>query len=1651
MFKMENFKKYRVWIGCVCAGVFILILFFLARGNPQPVQEVMTFEPEIATELTVSLNAGESSAPGLPVSLIFSEPIDIASFKDNVFFVPHVPYVIVQNDDYSVNIRPEQAWNEDQSHTHIIIGTGYVSENGNSFNSPQILSFLVGSIAESFEPLVAPEEEEDGSEGEEGEEEEEEDIPTVRYLGSTGNYVVNSNDNMTLVFAAHNLEATIPVIVETYRLPNIARLKQQWHIYRDHDVSLSLLERTDTNVFLLDNGSSYFTLPHQGDGAYIIAVTYTDPFTGEVNHHRTSYIVTPLSVYLQASNRDTLAWIASSQPNDVMQGLRIYFGDEVEPTAITDHNGMAFFNNTSMDDVDDGEDNTAYDGDTSSLNNEIRFRIYNQMGELIYFDNGVSQSARGLRERFYSYLFLDRTIYRPEDTINFWGIVQPFRNNVRNMPDTVRITFDANGLNLVQELPLGPDGVFNGTIELERIRSAQYSIQTSLHFSSDEDVSDDDTHIVLDRRHVSVRDFQKPAFTIESKVDRNFYFSGDYVTVTSTIAFFDGTPSPNSMVEVSYFDFGARIWVELDDVETDANGNAEFTFPAWATGGHVTGGLTRNSYRIRIASDGEDIIHMGSYYVFPSDILIDARMQRQEDNENISLVIQTFMLDKESEALQAEFESANRWLDNNRLLQIAKGEPVDVSNLQISLTWNFFDQNDAHQRHNFHSWIRYFAEDGKTVHSRRMLFAPNYNFRYIVDRNPDVPIRLIVDPSTGERMLAGETRDGSLTIDGILYMGESYIDWNRPVFSQATIRFNDSLNNTRTGRGFYPNFLDYREDWDSEALPIIIEGYSMAISNLNSDIDIPVQAGQFNFIHVDIGDTLHFNLMYDSEPIEGDGRILYALIQDGVIRHRMVAGNSFYFQYILDYGPNLNLVVVYFDGQHIRPISQTRISANALSMQFNVDVTTDRAFYAPGDTVNLTVRTTDRNGNGVPANICIAVVDEAVFAVSEQHIFLWHDFYDDIRFTNNEVWQYFTIWRGAPPSEPYRDGNDKDGNANLVFHDNFRSNFRDTAAFLPASTNRSGYAHLTFQLPDNNTSWRITTVAIGDNLMTGQARDNFISTLPFFVRPVVNTKYIEGDDIAMLVQGHGIVLNANSDVSFVVNIIGDDVNETVAFRGLAYVSHELNFGKLPSGSYTLTFQASYGAYTDTIVLPISVIRNNLELVISRAVDFNQNLDIEATRFPVTLTFFDHSAQPFITSLNSLLGHFCMQTNQRMSRIVAKQALRDSIPGATIPSYIAQTSENIADMQNADGGIGNDVGSPSDPMITTYVLLASTDGQFDLRAMAEYFRGVLGRPDGVTPMVAALCNLGLAFIGDEMITLEFLRAELERTTDLAVKAHYIAAIAALGDIETALELYNRYCAPYMEGTRNERTTAAVWIAATLLGHRDADEIALYFGRMPWRINTLFECMIYVRHFDRIIEPSTLIYTMGGQEYIIELGAMAIERRQGRFMHTHVLSRSDLESLEFTYIPENVRATIYYIGEPSEIGLDPSDNMTIDKSIQPIGDNTFEVTIRIFLDRDAPLGQYDISGWIPSNTRLYDFDRRYQLSDGNYVHFRTRHELQNLYISFNRNRQAQQTIFYRYRVRQVFESEAVLDTVYMIHGDTGENAHSVRSVFSTKSDS
>lgn len=1550
-------------------------------------------------QLTAFYAGGSSIFQYDPVRIVFSQQVDIDSFEENLSISPPTPYHI-EYDHATVTLWPERGWEAGRRYT-LAIDTGYAGKNGRQLAKRQVFSF--GVRGESAVP----------------------DRPMME-LVSDRDYILSDARDMTLVFRAEALEHNVPVVVETYRVPTLEKYREQSHIYLDYDVPLDILERADTNVYLVENGENRFSLPHPGEGAYIVSARYAHPHTGLETEERAGYLITPISVYMQSSSRDTLVWINSSKTGGPLPGYSISFGDAEEPLGTTGADGTVFLTDRNT-------------GGGEYFDAPRDFRVYDPDGALVYYDMGVGENGYH-EERYYSYLFLDRTLYKPEDTVCFWGFVRPYRNNRQSdMPSTVTVTFDPGGLELTREVPLSANGVFSGEFSLERIKSSQYQVQASLHFPDDEE-GGSGVKRTFESAYLSVKEYQKPSYVIESNVHDNFYGAGDEVVVTATASFYDGTPVPRFPLEVSrYTPTGG--WVSLDAVETDEHGNATFSFPAWVEGrSGLDAGPAAERYRVTIQSDGESITHIGQYSVFPSDILVETAMDRL--GNNLAMTVRTYLLDLTSPRLQAAMSDAgsldNDWLSNDRLLQIARGEPVDVEDMTLSLRWDYRDTRSI--RH------RYYNAAASTG------FSNSYSLDTVANSNPDVAV--IDDPVTGEKLVRFSTRGGAATVTDLIYLEDGRaIDFASPAYCRGAVKFKDGAGNSRFAYAHYPSADGYREDWNdaqSERKPV--PGFSFEVYNRTSDTDLtPGRADGYDrgyhyynsSVSVDVGDTLRFTLVEDGLPLPGDGRILYSVIQDGVLQRRVVSGDTFDLTIGMEHGLSSKLVAVYYDQTGVRIINQLDLKVQSDSMALRLAISPDKTSYRPGDTVTLGVRATDSKGRGVSGNLCVAVVDESIFALSEQYVSVLSDLYGDLRYLDNSVRQYFTTYRDELP-EQWMDGGKGDGGM-VDFYDSHRSNFKDTALFFPTVTNSSGNATVTFKLPDNATSWRITAVEISDSLMGGQSKSNIISTLPFFCRPVLTSKYIEGDDFAMLVQGHGTLLDADSDIEYVVTVTGDGYEKTITASGKAYIAQEINFGKLPVGSYTVLSRAQYLGYADTVELPIDVIKSNLELVVNKPLDLSRPFDISAVRYPVTVTFFNKEAQPFVTSINSLFGHYCMQTSQRLSRVIAKQSLRRSMPDQQIPTYIADTGENIADMQNTDGGIGPTLNSTSDPLLTTYVLLVAPD-QFNRNQMSAYYHRQLETLQSAKEIAA--CHLGLSVLGE--MDAKALNGLAAQSASLDVKAYYIAALAVIGETEAAGALYEAHCAPHTarpaannQSLDWERDAAACWIAASLLHHEDADRLSLHFGSYAWRYRTLYECMIYVSNYQEIIEPSSFRYSVGGQTRSVTLGAgeddggYAKRFDTAQLMHALVLSKSELESFRLLDYSDNLTAVAYYIGEPEEIGIEPSPNLRMTKEIEQVDDSTYEVTLVMRFSQNAPTGQYDISDWIPSNTRRYDLDQGRDFS--------ARQEGQNLYISYYHREQQPRIVTYSYRVRKTFTGEAALDTAYLIHGDTGENCRTEKGVF------
>lgn len=1552
------------------------------------------------------------------LTLVFTEQVDIYSLEENMTIAPRTAYTL-SYDLNKVYIEPDVEWIATDNY-QIKIDAAYVSKAGKEFAETQVLTFKVPAPRTTTKPSTSG----GSGSGSSGSTATAPPKPQVSLQG-TDNFVLDMQTPMSMHFTASGLKKDMPVLVETYRMESLEKYRTQGRVYLDSDIRLAEMEKLDTNAFFVKNGETSFEVPSFGEGAYFLSATYKLPGTDEEVEVRTSYLVTPMTVYMQSSARDTVVWLNRSGESAPLAGYSVTFDGGAEPVGVTDADGVL---KVPLKVEGEGEEPDKTIPPPSS------FTIRDPEGTLVYYDDAELSRDYYHNERYYSYLFLDRTIYKPEDTVSFWGFVQPFRNNETELPESVTVVFDDGGLDLRVEAELAPSGVYHGEIALERIKSTQYAIQAELHFPPLVE-GEAGTRHVLETEYVSVKEFEKPTFVLSSRTDKDFYGPDDTVTVTVNASFYDGTPLPFYPLEVMYHDLYNYTQVDIKDIVTDSSGKATFRFPAVAGGASLYEEKSPRTgqYMVRIASDGEQVSTVGAYTHFPSDTLVETSIERQQDGRNLEMTVRAYKLNMQSPQLRAYFASNPSYyyygLDNRRLLEIARGEPVDVS-LNMGLHWSYTDARKIRHRN--------------TQGSQSLDYIQFENSYSLDTGAADPGFKVIEDWETNQKRITVETRDGVAVVRDLIYLPEGgEIDFEQDVRMYATLSYKDGKENRCEQSLYYPRdtYWDYYGDAYRETEePRVIKGYSFTIVNTATGEDITPSADYYRYVTMAAGQQYSFRLLKDGKPVETEGRILYTILNDGVYRHGVAAGDSFQLPYEVSFGRNARMVAVYFDGEKPHYIRQLDLEASEASLGVEIEVTPDKDSYRPGDPVNLAVRATDAVGNGVAGNLCVAVVDESIFALSEQYIDVLYSLYSEIQGIDNSVRQYCSTYR----DEPYVDDNmwdgGKGGGDGVEFYDSYRSNFKDTALFLPTTTDAGGNGRIQFTLPDNTTSWRITAVEVAGDLRAGYSKSNIISTLPFFCKPVMTSKYIEGDDISMLVQGHGTLLEEGSDISYTVTLTGDGVEETLSVDAKAFEAMEFNFGKLPIGEYTVVARAQYSGYSDTVELPLSVIKSNLELVISKTVDVAPRLDLSAARYPVTLTLYDESNEAFFTSINSLMGHYCMQANQRMSRFVAKRVVRQTVEGGgRLPSYIAEGNDYASDMQNTDGGIAFYPGDASEPLVTTYVVAIAKD-QFNLKSMAAYYRRQLENTS-LSDKQRAACWLGLAIIEDA--TPQELLKLLEEAKSVDDKAYLIAGLAYLGETEQALALYNEHLAPVMKkmnssGSTEEkdRDLAAIWIASSLLNETDADALSVYFGKASWRYRTLFECMIYVTNYNRMVTPSSFTYTVKGVSRTVNLGVTG--------MQTLVLNKSEMDTLQFSGYTQGLRAAAYYVGEPTEIGLEQSENMEISKSVRPVSDNTYEVTVAIHLKENAPLGDYDVNDWVPSNARLYGHDDTHT-SGGETVYFDVTEEGQKLYVSFYNGVQKDRTIQFKYRIRQTYQSEAVLDTTYMIHGDSGENCNTEKGVF------
>jgi uncharacterized protein YfaS (alpha-2-macroglobulin family) len=245
---------------------------------------------------------------------------------------------------------------------------------------------------------------------------------------------------------------------------------------------------------------------------------------------------------------------------------------------------------------------------------------------------------------------------------------------------------------------------------------------------------------------------------------------------------------------------------------------------------------------------------------------------------------------------------------------------------------------------------------------------------------------------------------------------------------------------------------------------------------------------------------------------------------------------------------------------------------NSQVKELQVEVTPQADSYQPGDEAEVKIVVRDNQGRPVSAEVSLAVVDEAIFSLSEELTESMIDSFYGRRL--NAVQTYHSM---APFRWIWTPGRGGGGGGEGRPPNDLRSDFLDTVAWFPSLiTDASGEVTVQFPLPDNLTNWRLTAKAITIDTKVGEETANLITHKELIVTPLLPRTLVSGDQVIL----SSVVHNFSS--------VGRWINVQLESSGLILQSEHVQKIYLePDGSGVLGWEVQAGDFGEASVTVVA--------------------------------------------------------------------------------------------------------------------------------------------------------------------------------------------------------------------------------------------------------------------------------------------------------------------------------------------------------------------------------------------------------------------------------------------------------------------------------
>jgi len=373
--------------------------------------------------------------------------------------------------------------------------------------------------------------------------------------------------------------------------------------------------------------------------------------------------------------------------------------------------------------------------------------------------------------------------------------------------------------------------------------------------------------------------------------------------------------------------------------------------------------------------------------------------------------------------------------------------------------------------------------------------------------------------------------------------GNYNYDWTKKRKQVSKIDLRDLGGGKYSGQYSFPEVGEYEIDvtgTDKSGNKIMsreyvyIYGGGIASIRLNTDTDLTLKAAD---ISIDAGQE--GSLIIES-PFK-KANALITIERGKVFKYDIVDIDGSLYNYkfgaIDEYAPNVFVSVLLQSADPAVKFGTQEFTINSGVHKINIDISSDKKTYRPGDNVVLDLRATDNGGRAVSAEVSVAVVDMSVLAL------VGNPKKDPLKFFYNGFPLTVTTYSSVKSilQKMDKDMLSKGGGGNES-ESKVRGDFRDTAFWQGSTiTDSNGKSRLEFKLPDNFTTWQAEAVAVSKDTKLGAGYAEFTCRNDLMIVPLKPRFIIPGDEFYI---GAQVFNQSGKDQKIKIGFTGDSLQFT---------------------------------------------------------------------------------------------------------------------------------------------------------------------------------------------------------------------------------------------------------------------------------------------------------------------------------------------------------------------------------------------------------------------------------------------------------------------------------------------------------------------------